>query len=189
MSLQKYFSNLIKYFPTTFSKSYFPNFFPSTKYSTKFPHDRKFHYFLDNPYENKSNPLKILFLISGYNGLSQRLHRELINLGHEVSVELALDDNRMMKAVEMYKPNLILAPMLKKAIPEKIWKKTKCFILHPGIKGDRGPSSLDWAILNGESNWGVTVLQANEEMDAGDIWASEEFNLNVCETILLSQRL
>lgn len=48
-------------------------------------------------------------------------------------------------------------------------------IVHPGIVGDRGPSALDWALLNQEKRWGVTVLQANEEMDAGDIWSSHEF--------------
>jgi putative two-component system hydrogenase maturation factor HypX/HoxX len=43
--------------------------------------------------------------------------------------------------------------------------------------GDRGPSSLDWAIMGGAARWGVTVLQANAEMDAGDIWASVEFTM------------
>jgi putative two-component system hydrogenase maturation factor HypX/HoxX len=41
--------------------------------------------------------------------------------------------------------------------------------------GDRGPSSLDWAIMGGAARWGVTVLQANAEMDAGDIWATVGF--------------
>ena len=50
-------------------------------------------------------------------------------------------------------------------------------MVHPGIRGDRGPSALDWAILNRETDWGVTVLQANAEMDAGDIWATGEFSL------------
>ena len=48
-------------------------------------------------------------------------------------------------------------------------------MVHPGIPGDRGPSALDWAILNRETRWGVTVLQANAEMDAGDIWAHANF--------------
>ncbi len=42
--------------------------------------------------------------------------------------------------------------------------------MHPGIKGDRGPSSLDWATANHEKSWGVTILE-----DAGAIWASHEF--------------
>jgi putative two-component system hydrogenase maturation factor HypX/HoxX len=75
----------------------------------------------------------------------------------------------------LYQPDLIIAPFLKRAIPKNIWSNYLCLIVHPGIKGDRGASALDWAILNNEQIWGVTVLQANEEMDAGDIWASDEF--------------
>ena len=48
-------------------------------------------------------------------------------------------------AVAEHAPDLIIAPMLKVAIPEAIWSQHKCLIVHPGIKGDRGPSSLDWA--------------------------------------------
>ena len=65
--------------------------------------------------------------------------------------------------------------MLKIAVPEAIWSQHKCLIIHPGIKGDRGPSSLDWAIQMGEKIWGVTVLEAVGDMDAGPIWASHEF--------------
>jgi putative two-component system hydrogenase maturation factor HypX/HoxX len=48
-------------------------------------------------------------------------------------------------------------------------------VVHPGIVGDRGPSALDWAITDGEREWGVTVLQATAEMDAGPVWAAETF--------------
>ena len=50
-------------------------------------------------------------------------------------------------------------------------------IIHPGPVGDRGPSSLDWAITEGARAWGVTALQAVEEMDAGPIWATRTFPL------------
>ncbi len=119
--------------------------------------------------------MRILFLTSAHNGMSQRLQTDLIDTGHEVSIELALSDELMTEAAESYDPDLIVAPMLKKAIPERIWRKWVCVIVHPGIKGDRGPSSLDWALLEGDEQWGVTLLQANAEMDAGDIWASTSF--------------
>ena len=48
-------------------------------------------------------------------------------------------------------------------------------MIHPGIVGDRGPSALDWAVQQGETEWGVTAIQATGEMDAGPIWASVEF--------------
>ncbi len=50
-----------------------------------------------------------------------------------------------------------------------------CLVVHPGIVGDRGPSALDWAISESEHEWGVTVLQATGEMDAGPVWAAETF--------------
>ena len=34
--------------------------------------------------------------------------------------------------------------------------------------------------MSGARRWGVTVLQANAEMDAGDIWASVEFTMPDC---------
>ena len=49
--------------------------------------------------------------------------------------------------------------------------------MHPGPKGDRGPSSLDWAIELGADRWGVTVLEASDEVDGGDIWASRTFRM------------
>jgi putative two-component system protein, hydrogenase maturation factor HypX/HoxX len=119
--------------------------------------------------------MRILLIASAYNSMTQRVHAELADVGHEVSVELALGDEVMRDAVRRYDPDLVIAPMLTRAIPADIWSARPCFIVHPGPCGDRGPSSLDWAIMTGAERWGVTVLQANEEMDAGDIWASVEF--------------
>ena len=34
--------------------------------------------------------------------------------------------------------------------------------------------------MDGAERWGVTVLQANAEMDGGDIWASAEFTMPGC---------
>ncbi|MES9903567.1 MAG: hydrogenase maturation protein [Sedimenticola sp.] len=119
--------------------------------------------------------MKILFLTHAFNSLTQRLFVELRERNHEVSVEFDINDTVAKEAVALYQPDLIIAPFLKRAIPESIWSNHICLVVHPGIIGDRGPSALDWAVLNNESTWGVTVLQANAEMDGGDIWASAEF--------------
>lgn len=121
--------------------------------------------------------MRILFLVHSFNSLAQRLHAELTRRGHEVSVEFDINDSVATEAVALFRPDLILAPFLKRAIPPGIWREHACLVLHPGIRGDRGPSALDWAIMNGEREWGVTVLQANAEMDGGDIWAWREFPL------------
>jgi len=119
--------------------------------------------------------MNILFLTTAHNSLSQRLLIELAERGHRISVAIADSAAAMLGAVTRENPDLIIAPMLKAAVPEEIWTKHVCLIVHPGIMGDRGPSSLDWAITEGAPRWGVTVLQAAAEMDAGPIWASHEF--------------
>lgn len=121
--------------------------------------------------------MKILLIASGFNGLAQRMHRELVMLGHTVSVELALNRQLMLEAVELFEPDVIICPFLKERIPDEIWKKHVCLVVHPGIEGDRGPSSLDWAVSGGMAGWGVTLLQAAREMDAGHIWGTKEFPL------------
>jgi putative two-component system hydrogenase maturation factor HypX/HoxX len=119
--------------------------------------------------------MRILLLTHAFNSLTQRLFVELQKRDYEVSVEFDINDAVTWQAIDLYQPDLIIAPFLKRVIPKNIWSNYLCLIVHPGIKGDRGASALDWAILNNEQIWGVTVLQANEEMDAGDIWASYEF--------------
>jgi putative two-component system hydrogenase maturation factor HypX/HoxX len=119
--------------------------------------------------------MRILFLTHAFNSLAQRLYAELSEAGHEVSIEFDINDSVTQEAVDLWQPELIVAPFLKRRIPESVWRHHRCIVLHPGIAGDRGPSALDWAIMNGETEWGVTAIEANAEMDAGDIWASLNF--------------
>ena len=81
----------------------------------------------------------------------------------------------------LFRPELIIAPYLRRAIPESVWSRHLCLIVHPGVVGDRGPSALDWAIQSGAAEWGVTVLQAEAEMDAGPVWASASFPLRAAK--------
>ncbi len=119
--------------------------------------------------------MRILLLTHSFNSLTQRLYVELSRQGHELSVEFDINDAVTLEAVALFRPHLILAPYLKCAIPEQVWKNHLCLIVHPGPVGDRGPSALDWAIHSTEPQWGVTLLQAEAEMDAGPVWASETF--------------
>jgi putative two-component system protein, hydrogenase maturation factor HypX/HoxX len=123
--------------------------------------------------------MRILLLATSFNALTQRIHIELAERGHELSVELAVNDHAMREAVDLFRPDLVLAPFLRCAIPEAVWRKVRCLVVHPGPVGDRGPAALDWAILEGEQRWGVTLLEASEDFDAGDIWASRAFAMRV----------
>ncbi len=126
-------------------------------------------------YIYKNHIKKILLLTDSFQSLTQRIFVELEENGYDVSIEFDINSDLTKEAVELFQPDLIIAPYLKSAIPKEIFEKVLCWIVHPGIKGDRGPSSLDYAILNEEKIWGVTIIEASMDWDAGDIWASFEF--------------
>ncbi|WP_042364608.1 hydrogenase maturation protein [Streptacidiphilus neutrinimicus] len=116
--------------------------------------------------------MEILLLASGFNSLTQRVFAALRDRGHAVAVELALSDASLRAALARLRPELVIAPMLRTAVPDDVWSSVPCFIVHPGPLGDRGPSSLDRAVQEGRDSWGVTVLQAEAELDAGPVWAT-----------------
>lgn len=144
--------------------------------------------------------MKILFICTAHNSLSQRLYLSLSQL-HAVTVEYALSDDAMREAVRLSKPDLIICPFLTSRVPNDIYEEYMTLIVHPGPPGDAGPSSLDWVLMGddgtesdpakllqkhtlseeGRPYWGVTVLQAEDEFDAGPVWAYEQFPVNIDE--------
>ena len=123
--------------------------------------------------------MKILLLCSAFNGLTQRAWLDLRRAGHDVTVELASSEATIVSAVRLFEPDLIICPFLRERVPAEVWRRYPTIVIHPGPMGDRGPSSLDWAIMDGERQWGVTALQAVDEMDAGPIWATRAITLPI----------
>ncbi|TID25961.1 hydrogenase maturation factor hoxX like protein [Venturia nashicola] len=144
--------------------------------------------------------MKILFLCTSYNSLSQSVYLAL-STQHDITIEYALSEKVMIEAVELAKPDLILCPFLTCKVPQEIYSKILTLIIHPGPPGDAGPSALDWVLMGdtgeiedadqvlealdhgemqaGRSHWGVTVLQAIEQFDAGPVWAFEQFPIYI----------
>lgn len=123
--------------------------------------------------------LNIILLSSAFNGLSQRAWLELRELGHSPSVVLFTDEEAVCEQIEQSGADLVICPFLKDRVPQLLWsnRDRPVVIIHPGIVGDRGASALDWAITRELTRWGVTALQAVEDMDAGPVWSTCEFNL------------
>jgi putative two-component system hydrogenase maturation factor HypX/HoxX len=132
--------------------------------------------------------LRLLLLVSAHNGLSQRALIELTVRGHEVAVAVADSAAEMEAVVEEHRPQLIVCPFLKTLVPESIWSVYRCLVVHPGLWGDSGPSSHDWSIELGKRDWGVTVIEASGEPDAGTVWATREFPMPEAGTSSLYRR-
>jgi len=115
--------------------------------------------------------LRIVSLNEGANTMSRFVNCVLQSEGHEV-MEL---NSKEMDKIESRNPDLIICPFLKSPVSKEIYEKYLTWIVHPGPKGDRGPSSVDISIGQRKDTWGVTVLEAAEEMDAGDIWCTKNY--------------
>ncbi|TAN49269.1 MAG: hydrogenase maturation protein [Rhodospirillales bacterium] len=119
--------------------------------------------------------MRILLLAHSFNSLTQRVWIELAARGHDLALELDIADSVTEEAIALFRPDLVVAPFLKRAIPASVWQAVRCLIIHPGPPGDRGPAALDWAILEGRKEWEVTVLEAVAGFDAGPVWAHRGF--------------
>jgi hypothetical protein len=87
----------------------------------------------------QATSLRILFLVTAHNGLSQRAWIELSELGHEVAVAVVDSAAAMQAAVRDHDPQLIVCRFLRTAILKSIWANHRCLIVHPGPWGTVGP--------------------------------------------------
>lgn len=147
---------------------------------------------------SRTSHINILFLCTAHNSLSQQLYLRLCKT-HTVTIEYALSDKVMIEAANLVRPDLIICPFLTSPVPSEVFDNYLTLIVHPGPPGDAGPSAIDWVLMGddgtvpdsaellkseswnetGRSHWGVTVLQAVAEMDAGPVWAFEQFELDI----------
>ncbi|KAI4854394.1 ClpP/crotonase [Aureobasidium sp. EXF-8845] len=155
-----------------------------------------------------SSDMKILLLCTAYNSLSQRLYLTL-TVKHDVTIEYALSASSIIEAATLAHPHLIICPFLTSFVPAEVYTKYMTLVVHPGAPGDGGPSALDFVIMgedgtddniervmrkdlwseHGRSHWGVTVLQAMAEHDAGPIWAWEQYRVDIDEHTLTKSSL
>ena len=118
--------------------------------------------------------------------MQQALWAALREDGHEVirpedlQIRTPMSAEDMTRFARLAAPDVIMCPFLKEVVPPEVCERTTTWIPHPGIRGDRGPSSLSWAILEGERRWGLTMVRAEpasapEELDGGNVGAWREF--------------
>ncbi|XP_045163235.2 hydrogenase maturation factor HoxX-like [Mercenaria mercenaria] len=121
--------------------------------------------------------VRVLLMSNAMSTLTRRVE-EILKTYKVICNSISVKDSRsMMDEVKKFQPDIVICPFLKSKIPDSLYNNHICLIMHPGIAGDRGASSLDWAILENEREWGVTVLEASDEMDGGYIWSTDTFEV------------
>ena len=95
------------------------------------------------------------------------------------------DNEEIVKILKDTNPDVICVVAYGKIIPKEILEIPKygCVNVHPSLLPKyRGSAPIQWAILNGDKETGVTTMYLDEGMDSGDIILQTETKINKDET-------
>ena len=85
---------------------------------------------------------------------------------------LKMRDGTAMEHIRALAPELIVVAAYGRILPDDIldYPKYGCINVHSSVLPKyRGAAPINWAILNGETETGVTIMHMATELDAGDI--------------------
>ncbi len=101
--------------------------------------------------------------------------------------------DEFLDEIKFYNPDLICVTAYGKIIPPNILEHPKygCVNVHASLLPKyRGAAPINWAIINGEKNTGITTMLMDEGMDTGDILLKKEIEIGEDDTsIELSEKL
>jgi methionyl-tRNA formyltransferase len=147
---------------------------------------------------------KIVTFLNGKRGI------EVINFLHrkDFSIELVVVENKFLfkilkkkffikkiyytkninknyKLLSKYKNNIFVSAGFSQIFSTKIIKIPKFFLnLHAGrLPKYRGGSPLNWQIINNEKYYGISILQLEENIDSGSIYAEKKIKLRFSDDI------
>ncbi|MBI1754946.1 methionyl-tRNA formyltransferase [Candidatus Azambacteria bacterium] len=104
-----------------------------------------------------------------------------------------LNNQRVIEKIAAQKPDCIIVAVYGKLIPEKILNIPACKTLnvHPSLlPRHRGPSPIQYTILEGDTAAGVSIMLTDKGMDTGPVLAQKSVPIEKDDTApVLSQKL
>ena len=108
-----------------------------------------------------------------------------LSQGLAVYQPLKMRDGEAFSIVQQLAPELIVVAAYGKILPDDILEFPRCGAInvHSSVLPRyRGAAPINWAILNGEEETGVTIMYMASELDAGDIIKVEKTKIGADET-------
>ncbi len=99
--------------------------------------------------------------------------KEALKYGLDIFQPEKLKDKDTVKKIQSYGADIFVVVSYGKFIPEALLKipKLGSINIHPSILPKyRGPSPINFALLNGDRYTGVSIISITNKMDAGDIY-------------------
>jgi len=100
-----------------------------------------------------------------------------LQLGLPVFQPEHIKDQTSLELIKKLGPEIIVVAAFGQILPKSILDVPAlgCLNIHPSLLPKyRGAAPINWALINGESKTGVTIMMMDEEMDSGNILAQKE---------------
>ena len=108
-----------------------------------------------------------------------------LELGLSVEQPVKVKDDEFIKKLEEMKPDAIVVVAFGQILPERILNLPKygCFNVHASLLPHlRGAAPIQWSVIDGEKESGVTIMFMEKGLDTGDMIAKTIVPLEEKET-------
>ena len=98
---------------------------------------------------------------------------------------IRVKEAEFVSELKVMKPDIIVVVAFGQIIPQEILDLPKygCINVHASLLPKyRGAAPIQWAIIDGESKTGVTIMQMDAGLDTGDMITKVEIEINATET-------
>lgn len=112
-----------------------------------------------------------------------KVYAEKLNL--PVYQPTTLKDGKALEIIKGYEPDVIVVAAYGKILPKSIidYPKYGCINVHGSILPKyRGAAPIQWSVINGDKETGVTTMQMNEGLDTGDMLLVEKMPIAIDDT-------
>lgn len=108
-----------------------------------------------------------------------------VNAGIPVYQPTKMRDGEALSVIEMLNPELIIVVAYGKILPKEIldFPRYGCINMHASILPRyRGAAPIQWCVINGEKESGVTAMQMDVGLDTGDMLLTKTVSIGENET-------
>ena len=127
-------------------------------------------------------------LIENHKTKSESFPEEIERGRKELKSIVRARDEEFIEELKKINPDVIVVVAYGQILPESILNIPKygCINVHASLLPKyRGAAPIQWSVINGDKETGVTIMQMDEGLDTGDILLVKKTNIDVDETFRL----
>ncbi|MEO8088029.1 MAG: methionyl-tRNA formyltransferase [Bacteroidota bacterium] len=145
---------------------------------------------LERLLQNKFNILAVVTSPDKHAGRGQKILTSAVKdcaVKHDLKIlqPVNMKDDSFMAELKQLSPELQIVVAFR-MMPEQVWKfpKLGTFNLHASLLPQyRGAAPINWAVINGEKETGVTTFFLRQEIDTGSVIMQEKVYINDSESV------